>query len=80
MERYYLSVVVPAYNEGYDITESMAKLFGVLEKFPKDYEVIVVNDGSKDDTLERLIELKSEYDEKSNMVDDSHTIGSIDKR
>ena len=61
MERYYLSVVVPAYNEGKTIADSMQKLFGELEKLSEGYEVIVVNDGSKDNTLEELVKLKADY-------------------
>ncbi len=61
MERYYLSVVVPAYNEGESIARSMSVLFGELEKLSGEFEVIAVNDGSSDDTLEQLIKLKTDY-------------------
>ncbi|HEU5041238.1 MAG TPA: glycosyltransferase [Gemmatimonadales bacterium] len=47
-----ISIVVPAYNEGKTILESVRSLLGL--RYPR-LEVVVVNDGSTDDTLERLI-------------------------
>ncbi|NND16783.1 MAG: glycosyltransferase [Eudoraea sp.] len=47
-----ISIIAPAYNEGLTIVENIRSLLSLnYEK----YEVIVVNDGSKDDTLERMI-------------------------
>ena len=46
-----VSVIAPAYNEELTIEESVKSL--LMLQYPE-YEVIVVNDGSKDDTLERL--------------------------
>ena len=47
-----ISILVPAYNEGRSIVESVRSLFAL--RYPK-LEVVVINDGSTDDTLERLI-------------------------
>lgn len=47
-----ISILVPAYNESNNIIESVESLFKL--EYP-DYEVIVINDGSRDDTLEQLI-------------------------
>ncbi len=47
-----ISVIVPAYNEEVTIMESIKSLLNL--KYPK-YNVIVVNDGSKDKTLQGLI-------------------------
>ena len=47
-----ISIVVPAYNEGMTILESVHSLLAL--RYPK-LEVVVVNDGSGDDTLELLI-------------------------
>ena len=46
-----VSVLVPAYDEGPTIVESVRSLLSL--RYPQ-HEVIVVNDGSTDDTLERL--------------------------
>ena len=48
-----VSVLVPAYNEASGIVPSVRSLLDL--RYPQ-HEVVVVNDGSKDDTLERLIE------------------------
>lgn len=48
-----VSVIVPAYNEGRGIVESARSLLAL--RYPV-FEVIVVNDGSTDDTLARLVE------------------------
>lgn len=48
-----ISIIAPAYNEQLSITESITSLLNL--KYPS-YEVIVVNDGSKDKTIEVLIE------------------------
>ncbi len=46
------SIIVPAYNEEKNIVESVRSLLSL--EYPV-YEVIVVNDGSTDSTLEKLI-------------------------
>ncbi len=54
-----LSIVIPAYNECESITETLTSLYKTLiaENIP--HEILVVNDNSKDTTLEVLTELKS---------------------
>lgn len=52
-----ISIIVPCYNE-----EAALPLFypvakEVLEKLPDDYEIILVNDGSRDKTLEIMKDL-----------------------
>ncbi len=47
-----ISVVIPAYNEGRNLTELVNKLFARLSAISSSHEIIIVNDGSKDDTHE----------------------------
>ena len=49
-----LSIVVPAYNEAGCIDEMVRRLTAALGGIDADYEIIFVNDGSRDHTLERL--------------------------
>ncbi len=49
-----LSVVVPCYNEAPNVEAFFARLVPVLESTQLTWEVVCINDGSRDDTLERL--------------------------
>src|SRR5689334_23382519 len=50
-----ISIVVPAYNEQARITLTLVKTLDYLEQRHPDSEVLVVDDGSSDDTA-RLVE------------------------
>jgi len=45
-----LSVAMPAHNEAENIVEVLTEAVAVLENLEPDYEIVVVDDGSKDDT------------------------------
>jgi dolichol-phosphate mannosyltransferase len=49
-----LSVVVPLYNEEATVDELRRRLGEVLDRIEPDYEVLLVNDGSRDGTAEAL--------------------------
>ncbi|MFH1172022.1 MAG: glycosyltransferase family 2 protein, partial [Nanoarchaeota archaeon] len=49
-----ISVVIPAYNEEQAIEEVMNRLKKTMDSTKQKYEIIVVNDGSKDKTAEIL--------------------------
>jgi glycosyltransferase involved in cell wall biosynthesis len=49
-----LSVIIPAYNEAGGITEVVQRLEPVLASLGRDTELVVVDDGSTDDTAEKL--------------------------
>jgi glycosyltransferase involved in cell wall biosynthesis len=53
-----ISIVVPAYNEADGIGEFNRRLADVRRKLPESSEVIYVNDGSRDDTLAILQQLR----------------------
>ena len=53
----YLSVVVPVYNEYENIPLLYDAVYKALENLNKDWELILVNDGSKDNSLDALKEV-----------------------
>jgi len=56
-----LSVFFPAYNDAPSLPGLIEKTFSVLERHVSRYEVIVVNDGSYDNTAEVLAKLQRRY-------------------
>jgi glycosyltransferase involved in cell wall biosynthesis len=56
-----LSVFFPAYNDAPSLPGLIARTFEVLEAHVADYEVIVVNDGSRDQTAQVLEELRAAH-------------------
>jgi len=59
-----LSVVVPVYNEERAIEETLSQLSSVLNAAFETFELILVNDGSKDRTGEVLSRVLSAYDQE----------------
>ncbi|ADN09602.1 glycosyltransferase family 2 protein [Sulfurimonas autotrophica] len=59
----FISIVVPCYNEEDVIDIFLEKIFIVLKELDRSYEIVFVNDGSRDKTLEILKQKAKEYDE-----------------
>jgi glycosyltransferase involved in cell wall biosynthesis len=55
-----LSVVIPAYNEAESLPQLMEALNRTVGLLYEDHEIIIVNDGSTDDTAAVLQELRAE--------------------
>ncbi|MCL6443268.1 MAG: glycosyltransferase family 2 protein [Alicyclobacillus sp.] len=53
----FVSVVIPAYNEEDVIETTLHRLMEVMDSLELPYELICVNDGSRDGTLDRLVRL-----------------------
>ncbi len=53
-----ISLVIPLYNEEKLVDELMSRCLKVLNEIGDDFELIIIDDGSKDQTLEKLIHLK----------------------
>jgi glycosyltransferase involved in cell wall biosynthesis len=49
-----ISVIIPAYNEGLGVERALLAIAAVLETSATDFEIIVVDDGSRDDTYSRV--------------------------
>lgn len=56
-----LSIFFPAYNDAHNIPEVINSIYEVLPKITKNYEVIVINDGSKDNTKHVVEQLAHKY-------------------
>jgi len=55
MSETYLSFLLPCYNEARVWPETYRRVKAVAESLGRPYEIIVVNDGSRDETLELLL-------------------------
>lgn len=68
------SIVIPLYNEEEVIDECVKRVTSVMEKIDGDYEIIFVNDGSKDSTYNIMNRHCSE-NEKLKLIDFSRNFG-----
>lgn len=55
------SIVIPVYNEADRIAKKIDEIFVFFSSMGIPHEIIFVNDGSKDSTIERLKEYKKKY-------------------
>jgi glycosyltransferase involved in cell wall biosynthesis len=55
----YLSVVIPLFEEQDNVSELYAQLTAALEPLGRPYEILLVDDGSRDGTLERILALEA---------------------
>lgn len=56
-----VSIVVPVYNEEANIQPLLERMAATLPQLPTPHEVVVVDDGSRDATLARLLAAKGKY-------------------
>jgi len=62
MERPYISVVIPVYNEAENIPRLNSSLLAVLHKMGKSFEIIYVDDCSSDETFSILKKICAQYE------------------
>lgn len=56
-----LSLIIPVYNEQEVLFASFSRMVAAMESINVPYEIIYVNDGSKDETVSQLRRLQSEH-------------------
>jgi glycosyltransferase involved in cell wall biosynthesis len=56
-----IAIIIPAFNEKENLSPLMQEINSVVEKDKRNYEVIIVDDGSDDGTLEEGERLKEKY-------------------
>ncbi len=63
MDKIFLSVIIPAFNEEKSLSETINSVFNYLKKQSYFWEVIVSNDGSRDHTKDLVLEFQKSWPE-----------------
>jgi len=63
-----LSVFFPCYNEEKNVKNTVNKAIPIIKKITGKWEIILINDGSKDNTGKILEEIKKEYPENIKII------------
>jgi glycosyltransferase involved in cell wall biosynthesis len=69
-----VSLVVPCHNEAENLSTLYDRALAVMEQTGKSWEMVCINDGSKDDTLEQLLALHQK-DPRVVVIDLSRNFG-----
>ena len=59
-----LSIIVPVYNSADTLAKLLERLTKSIESIAKNYEIILVDDGSRDDSWEIIQSLKGQYSDR----------------
>jgi len=70
----YISIIVPCYNEEQVINETYKQLTEQIKVIGKPYEIVFINDGSKDSTMDILKDI-AKTDERVKIIDFSRNFG-----
>ncbi|MHB8422229.1 MAG: glycosyltransferase family 2 protein [Leptospirales bacterium] len=69
-----ISIVVPCYNEAGNIGSLYTRILSVMDSTGESWEMVCVNDGSRDNTLERLLSLHRK-DARVHVIDLTRNFG-----
>ena len=69
------SIIIPIFNEELNLTKLVDEIFLYLTDYKKNFELILVNDNSKDNSLIEIIKLKNKYPEIIKFIDNSKNLG-----
>lgn len=61
MPRKLISIIVPVFNEEQSIEIFLEKVYGQIKNVSHDFEIIFIDDGSKDNTLRHLLEAQHKH-------------------
>jgi glycosyltransferase involved in cell wall biosynthesis len=75
MTAFSLTVFFPAYNDALSLPELLDKTFDVLECHVADFEVVIVNDGSTDNTAEVVRILQERHGPRLRVVTHEKNLG-----
>lgn len=70
-----LSVIIPAYNEEPYLRTTVNQVIVFLNNLNLRYEIILINDGSRDGTLREIIDLQKIYPSLITMIDNGVNLG-----
>jgi dolichyl-phosphate beta-glucosyltransferase len=70
----HISVVIPAYNEEQRLPKTLQSIVRYLEKKKHEYEIIVVNDGSKDKTA-AVVQTFAKKNSRVRLLNNPHNLG-----
>ena len=70
-----ISVIIPVYNEEECLQQLFERLFPVMENLLLPFELIFVNDGSKDNSLNILLGFHNEHPENVKIIDFNGNFG-----
>lgn len=65
----YFSIVIPLFNEETVLPHLLERLLPAAADLPQPYEIILVNDGSRDGTLDLLLEAQRKHPDIIHVVD-----------
>lgn len=70
MSSVYLSIIIPVFNEEKNILKNLHDFFSYLNEQDYSWEMIIVNDGSQDRTLEKVLDFQKEKkDDQIKLID-----------
>lgn len=70
----FISIIAPAYNESGNLFPFYDRMKEVLDNIDPSWEIVFVNDGSRDNTINELVELRNK-DNRVKIVDFSRNFG-----
>ncbi|MGI0013052.1 MAG: glycosyltransferase, partial [Nitrososphaera sp.] len=56
-----ISVVIPLYREGAHLASTLPEIIAVLSTLNTPYEIVLVDDGSPDNTWQAMLEQREQY-------------------
>ncbi len=65
----FISIVIPVYNEQESLPELLRRTYATAESMGKEYEIILIDDGSRDNSADLI--------EQASNAPDSHVVGII---
>lgn len=71
----YLSIIIPAFNEGRRISRTLLSVHEFMRSKRYDYEVIIVDDGSTDDTVLQAEQSLLSKDHKLQVINNGSNMG-----